>query len=152
MEVSAESVLPIHRLDIIVNGNVVATTQSVEGKRNLEIKEQVKIDNHSWIAVRCGSPDYFGDPDYDEMKRGIYAHTSPVYVEVDGDWYMFDRNTLEHMLTVVNGDIEYIESTSSQYSNGNVTHHHGEDDHLDWLKRPFLEARELLVNRLTTGK
>ena len=152
VEVSAESVLPIHRLDIIVNGNVVATTQSVEGKRNLEIKEQVKIDSHSWIAVRCGSPDYFGDPDYDEMKRGIYAHTSPVYVEVGGDWYMFDRNTLEHMLTVVNGDIEYIESTSSQYSNGNVTHHHGEDDHLDWLKRPFLEARELLVNRLTTGK
>ena len=79
-----------------------------------------------------------------DLIRFPEISTSPVYVEVGGDWYMFDRNTLEHMLTVVNGDIEYIESTSSQYSNGNVTHHHGEDDHLDWLSDLSLKQESYL--------
>ena len=149
---TAESVLPIHRLDIVHNGRVVASTSSKEGVRRLELRETLRIDGHSWLAARCGSPDYFGDPDYDDMKRGIYAHTSPVYVACGGDWWMFDPGTAEHMLTVVKGDIDYIRETSGQYLDGNVTHHHGEDDHLAWLERPFHQARQALQSRLSLGR
>ena len=148
----AESVLPIHRLDIVQNGRVVASAESREGVRRLELRENLRIDGHSWLAARCGSPDYFGDPDYDDMRRGIYAHTSPVYVACGGDWWMFDPGTAEHMLTVVKGDIDYIRETSGQYLDGNVTHHHGEHDHLAWLERPFHQAREALESRLSTGR
>ena len=65
---------------------------------------------------------------------------------------MFDPGTAEHMLTVVKGDIDYIRETSGQYLNGNVTHHHGEHDHLAWLEHPFHQARQALESRLATGR
>ena len=145
---NAESIFPIHRLEIVLNGRVVASTDSAEGVRRLEIRERIRVDNHSWIAARCGSPDYFNDPGYDDMRRGIYAHTSPIYIACGEEWWMFNSDTAEHMLTVVNGDIDYIRETSAQYLHENVTHHHGEDDHISWLQRPFHEAREALEARL----
>ena len=118
----------------------------------LELRETLRVDGHSWLAARCGSPDYFGDPHDDDMRRGIYAHTSPIYVACGCDWWMFDPGTAEHMLTVVKGDIDYIRETSGQYLDGNVTHHHGEHDHLAWLERPFLQVRQGLESRLTAGR
>ncbi|MBA2363969.1 MAG: hypothetical protein H0V86_10605 [Chloroflexia bacterium] len=37
---------------------------------------------------------------------------------------------------------------SRQHRPGTVTHHHGEQDHLAYLERPFLQAREALHRRL----
>jgi hypothetical protein len=34
-----------------------------------------------------------------------------------------------------------------RYPPGYATHHHGEDDHVAYLERPFLQARELLEQR-----
>ena len=148
VEAWAESVLPIHRLDIVQAGRVVASAESQGPTRRLGIREKLKVDGHTWIAARCGSPDYFGDPDYDDMKRGIYAHTSPVYIACGGEWWMFDRGTADHMLTVIEGDIAYIRETSGQHPHGRVTHHHGEDDHIAYLERPFHEAREAIEARM----
>ena len=152
VQAAAESVLPIHRLDVVLNGRVVASTESRDGARRLELRERVRVEGHSWIAARCGSPSYFGDPPGDDMRRGIYAHTSPIYVACGGEWWMFDRGTAEHMLTVVNGGLDYIRETSAQYLHHDVTHHHGEPDHVAWLQRPFHEAREALESRLATGR
>ena len=40
----------------------------------------------------------------------------------------------------------------TQYLDGNVTHHHGEHDHLVWLERPFHQIRQALESRLTAGR
>ena len=52
------------------------------------------------------------------------------------------------MLTLVEGSLAYIHGLSHQHAPGTVTHHHGEDDHIAYLERPFLEAREALRRRL----
>ena len=148
IEVWAESIHPIHRLDIVQAGHVVASTESQQGTRRLEMREKIRVDGHTWLAARCGSPSYFGDPDYDRMQRGIYAHTSPTYVECGGDWQMFDQRTAQHMLNVVEGDLAYVSETAAQYPHGLVTHHHGEDDHVAYLQRPFKEARDALQARM----
>jgi hypothetical protein len=31
---------------------------------------------------------------------------------------------------------------------GNITHHHGEDDHMAYLERPFIEAQDAVHERM----
>ena len=147
-EAWAESVVPMARLDIVVNGEVVASSESHSPTRRLELKEKIKVDKHSWIAARAGGPEYFGYNYPDIWNRGIFAHTSPIYVAVGGEWKMFDLETAQYMLTLIDGDLTYIRNSSRQHPAGHVTHHHGQKDHIAYLERPFYEARAAIQNRI----
>jgi hypothetical protein len=148
VEAWAESTLPIHRLEIVQAGRVVASTESRGGTRRLELKERLKVDGHTWLAARCGGPGYLGTTHFDGWRRGMFAHTSPVYVACGGDWWMFDMETSQYMLTLIEGDLAYIRERSGQHIRGNVTHHHGEKDHIAYLERPFHEARAAIEERV----
>jgi hypothetical protein len=170
VEASAESIFPLHRLDIVQAGRVVASAESKTGTRRLTIRERIAVSGHTWIAARCGGPSYYTggnfnsgfppswsleghsgpipDTHFDAWRRGIFAHTSPVYVACGGDWWMFDEATARHMLAVLDGSMRYIETGSLQHRHGTVTHHHGEDDHIGYLKRPFQEAQAKVEERL----
>ena len=65
-----------------------------------------------------------------------------------GDWWMFDEATARHMLTVFEGDLTFMRNVVHQHEPGTVTHHHGEADHLAYLSRPFLEARDAVLARM----
>ena len=151
VEVSAwaESVVPMSRLEIVQEGKVLAATDSDSPTRKLSIHETIKIDKNSWIAARAGGPGYYaGYQYYDVWERGIFSHTSPVYVSVGGPWSMFDVATAKYMLTLIHGSLTYIDNSSRQHTHGYVTHHHGEDDHIGYLKRPFLEAQDAVHQRM----
>ena len=150
VEVSAwaESVVPMSRLEIVQNGRVVASAESPTPTRRLRIDEAIRIDGNSWLAARAGGPGYYGYTHYDVWRRGIFAHTSPIYVSVGGPWRMFDGETAQYMLTLIDGAMTYVENSSRQHAHGYVTHHHGEDDHLGFLKRPLIEARQSVQQRI----
>ena len=61
---------------------------------------------------------------------------------------MFDESTAHYMLTMMEGDLAYIRQKSPQEMTGNITHHHGESDHLAYLERPFHEAIEAIHRRM----
>ena len=61
---------------------------------------------------------------------------------------MFDEATAKYMLTLMHGSLTYIDNSSRQHAHGHVTHHHGEDDHIGYLKRPFNEAIDAVHKRL----
>ena len=161
---SVESIFPLHRLEIVQAGRVVASVQSDKGERKLEIREQLQVDRHTWLAARCGGSGYLapeafpgwgdgtelliGDYFYNNWRRGTYAHTSPIYVACKDDWWMFDVDTARLMLKLVEGGMAYIRETSVQHLPGTTTHHHGELGHIEHLHRPFLEAREAIERRV----
>jgi hypothetical protein len=141
VEASAESVVPFGSLELVVNGAVVARTTGRGPARSLSLRESLRIDRHSWIAARCGGPEYFDSiPHHDGWRRQIMAHTSPVYVGVAGEWRMFDPGVANYLLTLLNGGVSYIRERSAQRPEHLVTHHHGRDDHLAYLEEPFHEA------------
>ncbi len=148
VEAWAESIFPINVLQIVRDGKVVAQTESASGTRRLELREKITIDKHTWLAARCGGPGYMGSFYHlDEMTRGMFAHTSPIYVAVGGDWWMFSEETAQYMLTLIEGSISYIRETSAQHTHGGVTHHHGQDDHIAYLEKPFQEAHAAVHER-----
>ncbi len=148
-KVTAESVLPIHTLQLVVNGEVVVSVERPGGARRLDLDEPVKISKHSWICARCGGPGYHDVVHHhDGWRRGIFAHSSPIYVAVGGQWWMFDESAAQYMLTLLEGGIDYVRHTAPHSSPEHTTHHHGEDDHLAYLERPFHEGIAALHKRM----
>ncbi len=149
VEAEAESIFPIHTLQIIQQGRVVAQTEEARGTRRLPLKTKLTIKSHTWLAARVSGPGYFRSlSHHDVWHRGIFAHTSPIYVAVGGEWSLFDLKTAQYMLTMIDGALTYIRELSPQYRPGTVTHHHGEADHQAYLERPFREAREAIHRRM----
>ena len=61
---------------------------------------------------------------------------------------MFDRDVTAHMLNIIEGDLVYIRQTAGQLPADRVSHRHGGDDHIEYLSRPFIEAREAIHERM----
>jgi hypothetical protein len=145
---TANSVLPVHTLQIVHNGQVVAQSDEPGGARSLSLQARLKITDHSWLCARVSGPNYAPLAHHDVWSRGVFAHTSPIYVACGDRWAMADPAGLQYMLTLVGGSLDYIRNLSTQRQPGTVTHHHGETDHLAHLERPFLEAQAALRARL----
>jgi hypothetical protein len=75
-KVSAESIVPFERLEIVANGRVVASTNAVQtnGIWRAEVQSAAGMPEAGWWAARCiGGA---GSPLYPEMPA--FAHTSPM--------------------------------------------------------------------------
>jgi hypothetical protein len=144
----ANSILPIHTLQIVHNGHVVAQTDEPAGTRTLTLRAEVQMDRHGWLCARVGGPNYEPVAHHDVWSRGVFAHTSPIYVAVGDDWAMADHDGLQYMLTLVEGGLAYVRDLAPRRPAGRVRYHHGEDDHQAFLERPFLEAQAALHARL----
>jgi hypothetical protein len=76
--VEAGSYVPMERVELIVNGEVVATAMAEdEGQRAL-LAHELKADASCWIAARA-----VGAHHRLALDDHVFAHTSPVYVSVD---------------------------------------------------------------------
>lgn len=149
VQAEARSIFPIHTLQIVQEGRVVAETVESAGARTLTLRASLRLDHHTWLAARVSGPGYFGAlPHYDCWRRGIMAHTSPVYVAVGGAWWMHSHETAEYMLTLLHGSLEYIRQRGAYPDHGHITHHHGESDHQAFLERPFHEAIAAVEGRI----
>jgi hypothetical protein len=153
VEATADSIFRINCLQIIERGKVVASTESDRGARHLVVRARLRISENSWIAARCGGPGYEFDAitHHDEWRRGIFAHTSPIYIACGEEWRMFDQHVAQYMLTLVDGGLAYLRSRAPYDRAGSATHAHGEDDHRAYLERPFYEARATLERRIREG-
>src|SRR5262249_35408248 len=95
LKAAAKSILPLAKLEVIYNGEVVAWG-SMEDKSGLKYDRQrlpaarftaddfsptiageIRLDKSGWLAVRATGP---GHPD--SPRPSLYAHTNPIYVEI----------------------------------------------------------------------
>jgi hypothetical protein len=144
----AESIFPISTLEIVQDGEVVAAV-SEDGARRLELAAELRVDVDGWLTARCGGPGHFDGPTHrDVWGRGVFAHTSPIYVTTGDEWRRFDPAHARYMVMLIEGSLEHIRHRALRYPEGHATHHHGEADHLAYLERPFLDARAELERRL----
>lgn len=72
-------------IELVQNGLVVATARSrgVDGHFVAELKTELPLDGPAWLALRipCGGEN--------ELGEALFAHTSPVYIEVAGESSVF---------------------------------------------------------------
>src|SRR5262249_20664143 len=81
VEAVAESIFPIHTLEIVQGGRVVAATEEPRGARRLTLRTRLTVEANTWLAARCGGPRYYEMMRFvDCWGRPMFAHTSPIYV------------------------------------------------------------------------
>jgi hypothetical protein len=102
IEVLAElkSTLPVHRLEIVLNGKVVASREENGGTRDLTLRETVSVSGPGWLAARCASRMTFG-------PARVAAHTSPVYLVVPGQ-ELFSAPVAAYMMTLIDGSEAWV--------------------------------------------
>lgn len=148
VEARARSIFPLHSLQIVEKGRVVAETTAPDGDRALSLRTRLRVGGDTWLAARCGGPNYTALPHHDSWRRGIMAHTSPIYVSDGGEYDLFDPATANYMLTLLDGNLSYIHQLSPQHPPEATTFPHGESDHVAFLTRPFHEAQAAIHRRL----
>ncbi|MCG8441571.1 MAG: CehA/McbA family metallohydrolase [Caulobacterales bacterium] len=76
---------PVDRIEIIVNGEVVASQDNDAGATRFAIEGEAMIEDSSWIAARAYSDEVLPiQNEYYFRGAPMLAHTSPIYLEVDG--------------------------------------------------------------------
>jgi hypothetical protein len=75
-----QSIVPVSVLEIVVNGEVVATAQASNNGSVAEIARTIPVNQSSWIAARVWGP--ANRLVVNDAKA--FAHTSPVYCYVGG--------------------------------------------------------------------
>jgi len=71
--------LGISSLDIVGPDGLLARTTNDQGRERVDVDVAVPIEASSWIAAICRGPEH-----HSVMGPDVYAHTSPVWVEIDG--------------------------------------------------------------------
>ncbi len=117
LEVSARAIgrVDFERIELIQNGKVVKTQPSrpEEGHFVAELRLPLKIDASSWLALRIPPQPVKDDPELtapvplNELGQPLFAHTSPIYVEVAGR-RIFDRVVAESLIAEMEQSIEQI--------------------------------------------
>jgi hypothetical protein len=81
--ISAEVIsrIPLRRVEVIRNGEVIAVSEAAAGERSIRIDKEAAVDRSSWFAIRVTGEQARGLGAGDQITR---AHTTPVYVTVDG--------------------------------------------------------------------
>ena len=107
VRVVAESYMPLGKVELVYNGEVIAEESSAKGTRMLSIRGKFKIPGSGWLAARCQGL---------QNHPGAYsaAHTSPVYVKC-GNTQLFNGPAAEHMLALVEGGVEYLNTIATSF-------------------------------------
>jgi hypothetical protein len=142
----ASSTLPIQSLQLVERGRVVDAVEVSKPERTLSLVSRVTITEPTWLAARCGGPGYAPLRHFDEQRRGIMAHTSPIYFSVGSGYRLRDPAVSEYMLTLIGAAREYLHA-SAQYAAGSTTHRHGRSDHVAYLDEPFRQAEDRIRAR-----
>lgn len=107
VEAWAESVLPFHTLQVVVNGRVVASEDREGDARRMTLETGLRLERSSWVAARCVSryQVWHGWPVH------VAAHTSPVYVVVGGE-RQFSPADATFMMTLLDGGMAWLDTLS----------------------------------------
>jgi hypothetical protein len=109
VQVEARGFVPFHTLEVVRNGQVVASREARDGTRELKLDEKIKVTGPAWIAARCASK----HGPTTRWELGIQAHTSPVYVRVPGQ-ELFSAAAASYMLTLVQGTEIWLDTIATR--------------------------------------
>lgn len=134
VEVEAQSFVPLHHLEVVLNGRVVARADDRAGARTLRLRESVKVSGPSWLAARCSSA-----PETRDRTGWPYlvaAHTSPVYCIVRGQT-QFAPEAAAYFLALIDGGLVWLDTLATR----------PDPQRLARIRQVFLEASAKLHER-----
>jgi hypothetical protein len=101
---------PVHRVEIVMNGKVVAGREFSEGVNTGQIEAELTADADGWIAARLGSGSR------DSFNQPVWAHTSPVYVTGTGTQSQASRDSAKFYTDQIGDGIKWVKTKGRFYN------------------------------------
>jgi hypothetical protein len=98
IEAEAHSVTAFQRLEVLHNGTVIATQTASGEPCNARIETEVPIAFSGWLAARCVGDD-----------GAIRAHTSPVYVDIEGQPLRPSADSMAPLATILDQTLALLQ-------------------------------------------
>ncbi len=135
--VEARSSHPLHRVEIVCNGRVVASVEEPGGKLTLGLSDRLAIRGPGWLAARCLS----SAPASATWPFALAAHTSPIYLTVPGK-ELFSPPVAGYLLKLIEGAEAWVNDFATR----------AEKERQSRILSVFSAAREALEKRLGRGE
>jgi len=147
VHVQAISSIPMSRMDVVVNGRVMAMASSTTPASKLQWSGNIQLSQSSWIAARVWGPNndrIANGPSRWSQRRSasevLLAHTSPVYVTLRGK-QMFSAEDRDFCLKWIDSLIERIR----------VSGKFADSSHRDEVLSQFARAHKVYAQMGTLG-
>jgi hypothetical protein len=128
---TARSAQRFERIEIVRNGLVVARGRTDADGLSASVTASLEVPESSWIAARC----YGREKLWTSSPIDVGAHTSPVWVTVDGRRQSLTRDASQ-LLTLIEGGLAYLDALAAFRSPTQREHH----------RNVFLAGREALLH------
>jgi hypothetical protein len=133
VQVEGKSFVPFHRLEVVLNGKVVASRKEPSGSLDMALREKVVVSGPGWLAARCVSK----HGPTTSWSLGIQAHTSPVYVTAPGQ-DLFSAPAANYFLTLIDGAETWVRTLATR----------PDSERMARSLQVFVDARQHLHRRL----
>jgi hypothetical protein len=131
----ASCIEPFEHLEVVVNGAVVAEQSASGSPATARIEAEIEVPEGGWVAARCHGKGWLPDS---SLGQRVAAHTSPIYVRVDGRWAPVDGDAARRLLSYLSGTLAWAE-TQGRYQN---------DAQRKRLCQVFIDAKKVLHGKL----
>jgi hypothetical protein len=111
VEVTWNSHYAIDRVELVQNGNVVKSQDLPAGSTEGKLETSVSVNSDGWIAARLGSSAR------DSFAQAMWAHTSPVYVEVDAIKSGQSADSARYFVEQIDQSLSWINTGAKFYTN-----------------------------------
>lgn len=132
LRAEARTVVPIARLELLVNGAVVAAKEAAGNRQSAVVETEWEAQESAWIVARCVSDDPLPD------GQVIYAQTSPAYLDVRGRPFQPVRAVVESLLGHLDHMLDWVRHRARC----------AEEPHRDRVADVFTAARAALIQRM----
>lgn len=124
--------VPMHRLEVVMNGKVVAKQEEPEGAHEIKLFEKIQVQGPGWLAARGLSN--LG-PSGSNYK--VLAHTSPVYFNVPGI-QVYSAPAAAFLMTLIEGAETWVNNLAT----------HSDPQSMERIRQTYREARERLHRKM----
>ncbi len=133
----AQGTRPLERLEIVFNGAVVAQAEAAGAPLSTAVIEaDLPVSGSGWLVARCGGTrKIFERPG----SQRVFAHTSPVYLAVEGSAPPVDQGVLAQLVEHLDHMLAWVRDRARCRN----------DHERDHLAGAFREARDALLRRRT---
>jgi hypothetical protein len=131
----ARSAVAFDSLELILNGKVVSSVSSSGFPATAKLEVELPITESTWLAARCrGQTQIYHRP----ANQRVFAHTSPVYLRVEGMDPKPDTTATQPFLRALTNMLHWVAHEARC-----------EDKHRERLANIFRSAKEELLKRST---
>jgi hypothetical protein len=100
----ATSAVPFESLELLAGSELIACKPASGSRLSARLETDFTPSHSTWVAARCHSPERL------ETGSCIYAHTSPVWIDVPGRPMPVQRETIEPLLHTLSVTRRWVES------------------------------------------